>query len=150
MVELHTHTKMSEMVGVNDVQEIIDRAISYGHKAVAITDYSVVHAFPFAYKAAKGKEIKVILGCEMCMVDDTKPMIKNPKNIEIEEETYVVFDLETTGLNAHRNEIIEIGAIKLKGTRIVDRYSTFVKPEGRIPKKIQELILRLKAKGEVP
>ncbi|MBP6322399.1 MAG: PolC-type DNA polymerase III [Fusobacteriaceae bacterium] len=139
MVELHTHTKMSEMVGVNDVQEIIDRAISYGHKAVAITDYSVVHAFPFAYKAAKGKEIKVILGCEMCMVDDTKPMIKNPKNIEIEEETYVVFDLETTGLNAHRNEIIEIGAIKLKGTRIVDRYSTFVKPEGRIPKKIQEL-----------
>ncbi|MGL5055689.1 MAG: PolC-type DNA polymerase III [Fusobacteriaceae bacterium] len=138
-VELHTHTKMSEMVGVNDVKEIVERAELYGHKAVAITDYSVVHSFPFAYKAAKGKDIKVILGCEMCMVDDKKPMVKNPKNVEIEEETYVVFDLETTGLNAHKNEIIEIGAIKLKGTRIVDRYSTFVKPVGRIPKKIQEL-----------
>ncbi len=74
MVELHTHSKMSEMVGVEDIGDLIKRAISYGHKAMAITDYSVVHAFPFAYKAAKGKDFKAILGCEMYMVDDTLPM----------------------------------------------------------------------------
>lgn len=139
MVELHTHTKMSEMVGVTDVKDIIGRALEYGHEAVAITDYAVAHSFPFAYKAAKGKEIKVILGSEMYMVDDEKPMVYNAKDIEIEEETFVVFDLETTGLSSHNCEIIEIGAVKLKGTRIVDTYSKFVKPEGKIPKKITEL-----------
>ncbi|MGL5798149.1 MAG: PolC-type DNA polymerase III, partial [Cetobacterium sp.] len=139
MVELHTHTKMSEMCGVEDVKGIVARAIDYGHKAVAITDYGVVHAFPFAYKAAKGKDIKIILGTEMYMVDDTQDMVKNPKDVLIDEETYVVFDLETLGLNAHKNEIIEIGAIKLQGRRIVDRYSQLINPGKAIPKKIQEI-----------
>ncbi|MGL5049863.1 MAG: PolC-type DNA polymerase III [Fusobacteriaceae bacterium] len=139
MVELHTHTKMSEMVGVTDVKDIINRALEYGHKTVAITDYGVAHSFPFAYKAAKGKDIKVILGCEMYMVDDISDIVHNSNNNRIDEEIYVVFDLETTGLNSHSNEIIEIGAVKLNGTRIVDRYSTFVKPEGKIPQKITEL-----------
>ena len=140
MVELHTHTKMSEMVGVTDVKDLIGRALDYGHEAVAITDYAVAHSFPFAYKAAKGKDIKIIFGSEMYMVDDEKPMVFNARDIDIEEETYVVFDLETTGLSSHNCEIIEIGAVKLKGTRIVDTYSKFVKPEGKIPKKITELL----------
>ncbi|MGL6024314.1 MAG: PHP domain-containing protein, partial [Cetobacterium sp.] len=139
MIELHTHTKMSEMCGVEDVKGIVGRALDYGHKAVAITDYGVVHAFPFAYKAAKGKDIKIIFGCEMYMVDDTQPIVKNPKDVLIDEETYVVFDLETLGLNSHKNEIIEIGAIKLQGRRIVDRYSQLVNPGKLIPKKIQEI-----------
>lgn len=140
MVELHTHSKMSEMVGVEDIGDLIKRAISYGHKAMAITDYSVVHAFPFAYKAAKGKDFKAILGCEMYMVDDTAPIIRDC-NITgpIEDTTFVVFDLETMGLNGHEHEIIEIGAIKLKGTRIVDTFSSFVNPKKIIPKKISEL-----------
>ena len=139
MVELHTHSKMSEMVGVEDIGDLIKRAISYGHKAMAITDYSVVHAFPFAYKAAKGKEFKAILGCEMYMVDDTLPMVRDCKTGAIEDTTFVVFDLETFGLNSHKNEIIEIGAIKLKGTRIVDTFSSFVNPNKIIPKRISEL-----------
>ncbi|MEG0300562.1 exonuclease domain-containing protein, partial [Cetobacterium sp.] len=139
MVELHTHTKMSEMCGVEDVKGIVARAVEYGHKAVAITDYGVVHAFPFAYKAAKGKDIKIIFGCEMYMVDDSQPMVKNPKDVLIDEETYIVFDLETLGLNAHQNEIIEIGAIKLQGRRIVDKYSQLINPGKKIPKKIQEI-----------
>lgn len=139
MVELHTHSKMSEMVGVEDIGDLIKRAISYGHKAMAITDYSVVHAFPFAYKAAKGKDFKAILGCEIYMVDDTLPMVRDCKTGAIEDTTFVVFDLETFGLNSHKNEIIEIGAIKLKGTRIVDTFSSFVNPNKIIPKKILEL-----------
>ena len=139
MVELHTHSKMSEMVGVEDIGDLIKRAISYGHKAIAITDYSVVHAFPFAYKAAKGKDFKAILGCEMYMVDDTLPMVRYCKTGAIEDTTFVVFDLETFGLNSHKNEIIEIGAIKLKGTRIIDTFSSFVNPNKIIPKKISEL-----------
>ena len=138
MVELHTHSKMSEMVGVEDIGDLIKRAISYGHKAMAITDYSVVHAFPFAYKAAKGKDFKAILGCEMYMVDDTLPMVRDCKTGAIEDTTFVVFDLETFGLNSHKNEIIEIGAIKLKGTRIVDTFSSFVNPNKIIPKRISE------------
>lgn len=139
MVELHTHSKMSEMVGVEDIGDLIKRAISYGHKAMAITDYSVVHAFPFAYKAAKGKDFKAILGCEMYMVDNTLPMVRDCKTGAIEDTTFVVFDLETFGLNSHKNEIIEIGAIKLKGTRIIDTFSSFVNPNKIIPKKISEL-----------
>ncbi|WP_294065786.1 PolC-type DNA polymerase III [uncultured Fusobacterium sp.] len=139
MVELHTHSKMSEMVGVEDIGDLIKCAISYGHKAMAITDYSVVHAFPFAYKAAKGKDFKAILGCEMYMVDDTLPMVRDCKTGAIEDTTFVVFDLETFGLNSHKNEIIEIGAIKLKGTRIVDTFSSFVNPNKIIPKRISEL-----------
>ncbi|MDX8335354.1 PolC-type DNA polymerase III [Candidatus Cetobacterium colombiensis] len=139
MVELHTHTKMSEMCGVEDVKGIVGRALDYGHKAVAITDYGVVHAFPFAYKAAKGKDIKIIFGCEMYMVDDSQPIVQNAKDVLIDEETYVVFDLETLGLNSHKNEIIEIGAIKLQGRRIVDRYSQLINPGKKIPKKIQEI-----------
>ncbi|WP_418965001.1 PolC-type DNA polymerase III [Cetobacterium sp.] len=139
MIELHTHTKMSEMCGVEDVKGIVGRALEYGHKAVAITDYGVVHAFPFAYKAAKGKDIKIIFGCEMYMVDDIQPMVHNAKDVLIDEETYVVFDLETLGLNSHKNEIIEIGAVKLQGRRIVDRYSQLINPGKKIPKKIQEI-----------
>ena len=139
MVELHTHTKMSEMVGVADVKEIVERAIQYGHRAVAITDYAVAHSFPFAYKAAKGKDIKIIFGSEMYMVDDTAPMVRSAKDVPIEEETYIVYDLETLGLNSHKNEIIEIGAVKLSGTRIVERYSQLINPGKPIPKKIQDI-----------
>ena len=111
MVELHTHTKMSEMVGVNDVEDLIKRAKEYGHKAIAITDYSVVHSYPAAYKTAKklskdDNKMKVIFGCEMYMIDDEALMITNPKDKKIDEEEFVVFDIETTGLNSHTNKII--------------------------------------------
>ena len=140
MAELHTHSKMSEMVGVTEIKDLIKRAKSYGHTSMAITDYSVVHTFPFAYKETKKDEnFKVILGCEMYMVDDKKPMVKNPKDISIEDETYVVFDLETFGLNSHEHPIIEIGAIKVQGTRIVDSFSQLINPQRPIPQKIQEI-----------
>lgn len=140
MVELHTHSKMSEMVGVTDIKDLIKRAKSYGHTSMAITDYSVVHTFPFAYKETKKDEnFKVILGCEMYMVDDKKPMVRNPKDKLIQDETFIVFDLETFGLNSHEHPIIEIGAIKVQGTRIVDSFSQLINPGMPIPEKIQEI-----------
>ena len=144
MVELHTHTKMSEMVGVTDVEDLIKRAKEYGHKAIAITDYSVVHSYPAAYKIGKklskdDDKMKVIFGCEMYMIDDEALMITNPKDKKIDEEEFVVFDIETTGLNSHTNKIIEIGAVKIKAGRIIDRYSQLINPEISIPYHITEI-----------
>ncbi len=144
MVELHTHTKMSEMVGVTDVEDLIKRAKEYGHKAIAITDYSVVHSYPAAYKTAKklskdDDKMKVIFGCEMYMIDDEALMITNPKDKKIDEEEFVVFDIETTGLNSHTNKIIEIGAVKIKAGRIIDRYSQLINPRISIPYHITEI-----------
>ena len=144
MVELHAHTKMSEMVGVTDVEDIIKRAKQYGHKAIAITDYSVVHSYPAAFKTAKKfstdeEKMKAIFGCEMYMIDDEAPMVTNPKDKKIDEEEFVVFDIETTGLNSHTNEIIEIGAVKIKAGRIVDRYSQLINPGRPIPYHITEI-----------
>ena len=144
MVELHTHTKMSEMVGVTDVEDLIKRAKEYGHKAIAITDYSVVHSYPAAYKTGKklskdDNKMKVIFGCEMYMIDDEALMITNPKDKKIDEEEFVVFDIETTGLNSHTNKIIEIGAVKIKAGRIIDRYSQLINPGISIPYHITEI-----------
>ena len=144
MVELHAHTKMSEMVGVTDVEDIIKRAKEYGHKAIAITDYSVVHSYPAAFKTAKKfstdeEKMKAIFGCEMYMIDDEAPMVTNPKDKKIDDEEFVVFDIETTGLNSHTNEIIEIGAVKIKAGRIVDRYSQLINPGRPIPYHITEI-----------
>ena len=143
MVELHTHTKMSEMVGVTDVEDLIKRAKEYGHKAIAITDYSVVHSYPAAYKIgkklSKDDKMKVIFGCEMYMIDDEALMITNPKDKKIDEEEFVVFDIETTGLNSHTNKIIEIGAVKIKAGRIIDRYSQLINPGISIPYHITEI-----------
>ena len=144
MVELHAHTKMSEMVGVTDVEDIIKRAKEYEHKAIAITDYSVVHSYPAAFKTAKNlstdeEKMKAIFGCEMYMIDDEAPMVTNPKDKKIDDEEFVVFDIETTGLNSHTNEIIEIGAVKIKSGRIVDRYSQLINPGRPIPYHITEI-----------
>ncbi|EHI77460.1 DNA polymerase III, alpha subunit [Fusobacterium sp. oral taxon 370 str. F0437] len=132
------------MVGVTDVEDLIKRAKEYGHKAIAITDYSVVHSYPAAYKTAKklskdDDKMKVIFGCEMYMIDDEAPMITNPKDKKIEEEEFVVFDIETTGLNSHTNKIIEIGAVKIKAGRIIDRYSQLINPGIPIPYHITEI-----------
>ena len=136
-VELHLHTQMSQMDAVSSASSLIERAISWGHKAIAVTDHGVVQAYPDAMKAANGK-IKVIYGVEGYMVDDTARITdgvlqgKNP-------EKFVVFDLETTGLSADNDKITEIGAVKIENGKITDRFSTFVNPERPIPPRIVEL-----------
>jgi len=144
-VELHCHTKMSDMDGVADIKDIINRAIAWGHKAIAITDHGVVQAFPEANHAIekakkKNKELdfKVIYGVEAYLVDDLKDIVINVGNQTL-DDTFVVFDIETTGFSPIKNKIIEIGAVKVENGRIVDRYSSFINPEVPIPFKIEEL-----------
>lgn len=148
-VELHCHTKMSDMDGVTSVSDLIRQAIRWGHKALAITDHGTVQAFTEAYhtlsalegNAAKNGEpfdFKLIYGVEGYLVDDTKrPVIR--ENGQTLDNTYVVFDIETTGFSAQEDKIIEIGAVKLEGGSVTERFSSFVNPEVPIPFKIEKL-----------
>ncbi len=138
-VELHCHTKMSDMDGVTDVKDIIKRAKKWGHKAIAITDHGCVQAFPDANHAlAPDDDFKVIYGVEGYIVDDLKEIVTDDKGQSL-DESYVVFDIETTGFSPVTNRIIEIGAVKVENGQIVDRFSTFVNPEVPIPFEIEKL-----------
>lgn len=137
-VELHCHTTMSAMDGTTPVGKIIERAAKWGHPAIAITDHGVVQAFPDAQIAAKKNKIKVLYGVEGYLVDDGIPLAINEKGQNL-DETYVVFDLETTGFSPKNDKIIEIGAVKVKNGKIIDSFSEFVNPRRPIPYKITEL-----------
>ncbi len=138
-VELHCHTKMSDMDGVSDVKDIIKRAKKWGHKALAITDHGCVQAFPDANHALEhGDDFKVIYGVEGYLVDDLKEIVTNDKGQSL-GDTFVVFDIETTGFSPVTNRIIEIGAVKVENGQITDRFSTFVNPEVPIPFEIEKL-----------
>ena len=138
-VELHCHTKMSDMDGVSDVKDIIKRAKKWGHKAIAITDHGCVQAFPDANHALDhGDDFKVIYGVEGYLVDDLKEIVTNGKGQSL-QESYVVFDIETTGFSPINNRIIEIGAVKVVNGEIADRFSTFVNPQVPIPFEIEKL-----------
>lgn len=140
-VELHCHTKMSDMDGVSDVSDIIDCARRWGMGAIAITDHGVVQAFTEAFHHLRDKKIddfKVIYGMEGYVVDDTVQIVVNPKEHTV-RDTFVVFDIETTGFSPTVNNIIEIGAVKITDGKIVDRFSTFVNPKEPIPYRIEKL-----------
>ena len=141
-VELHCHTKMSDMDGVSEVKDIVKRAHDWGHKAIAITDHGVVQAFTDAnhYIETLDKEdpFKVIYGVEAYLVDDLSDVAVNEKGQDL-QGTFIVFDLETTGFSPIKDKIIEIGAVKVKKGKITERFSTFVNPQIPIPFKITQL-----------
>ena len=138
-VELHCHTKMSDMDGVTDVKDIIKRAKKWGHKAIAITDHGCVQSFPDANHALdKDDTFKVIYGVEGYLVDDLKEIVTEGKGQSLDEK-YVVFDIETTGFSPVTNRIIEIGAVKVENGEITERFSTFVNPQVPIPFHIEKL-----------
>ena len=138
-VELHCHTKMSDMDGVSDVKDIVKRAMKWGHQAIAITDHGDVQAFPDAnHTVPSDSDFKVIYGVEAYLVDDLKGMVTDSQNQDLDAD-YVVFDLETTGFSPETNRIIEIGAVKVQNGKIVDKFSTFVNPQVPIPFRIEQL-----------
>lgn len=138
-VELHLHTTMSTMDGMTSANKLIRRANKWGHKAIAITDHGVAQAFPEAQIASKNNNnIKVLYGVEGYLVDNGLPVVINERGNTL-KDTFVVFDLETTGFSPINDKIIEIGAVKIKDNVIIDTFSKFVDPEIRIPYKITEL-----------
>ena len=138
-VELHCHTKMSELDGLADAKALVMQACDWGHPALAITDHGVVQGFTEASHAKlSNKEFKIIYGVEAYLVDDLNKIIEKPKGQDF-NDTYVVFDLETTGLSPVNDRIIEIGAIKIKDKKVVGNFSTFVNPKIPIPFNIEQL-----------
>lgn len=141
-VELHCHTKMSDMDGVSEVNDIVRRAHDCGHKAIAITDHGVVQAFPdanhFIQSLDKEDPFKIIYGVEAYLVDDLTEIAPGAGSQSL-DGTYVVFDLETTGFSPIQDKIIEIGAVKVERGVITERFSTFVNPKIPIPFKITQL-----------
>lgn len=137
-VELHLHTQMSAMDGINSFLNLSGRAAEWGHSAIAITDHGVVQGFPEAMEASEKYNIKVIYGIEGYLVNDTKPIVINCGDENIDSR-YVVFDIETTGLSPQSDKITEIGAVKIENGQIIDRYSQLINPQKKIPGKIVQL-----------
>ena len=138
-VELHCHTKMSDMDGVSEVKDIIKRAKQWGMPALAVTDHGCVQAFPDASHALdKGDAFKVLYGVEGYLVDDMKEIVENSENQSL-DSAFVVFDIETTGFSPVKNKIIEIGAVRVENGVITDRMDEFVDPEVPIPFEIERL-----------
>jgi len=127
-VELHLHTPMSQMDAVSSVSSLVSQAKKWGHKAIAITDHAVAQSFPEAFSAGKKNDIKILYGVEANLVDDGVPIAYNSAHRKLSDDTYVVFDVETTGLSAVYDTIIELAAVKVRGGEIVDRFESFANP----------------------
>lgn len=148
-VELHCHTKMSQMDGVADECDIIKQAMKFGMKAVAITDHNGVQGFPHVFnlvtgnnkKLAEGEQpFKAIYGTELTMIDDVVNIVLRPNDSVMLDQTYVVFDFETTGFNAGGvDSIIEIGAVKIKDGMIIEKYDELINPGRPLPQKIIDI-----------
>ena len=142
-IELHAHTMMSQMDGVIKEEDLVKKAIKFGHKGIAITDHNCCQAFPNVFNYVKGinkdreEKFKVIYGTELTLIDDTMRIVIRPTDDSLLDSTYVVFDLETTGFNAGgEDSIIEIGAVKLKNGEIIDKYDELVDPGKEISERI--------------
>ena len=131
-VELHLHTPMSQMDAVTPVKQLVAQAKKWGHKAIAITDHAVAQSFPEAYSEGKKNDIKILYGVEANLVDDGVPIAYNEAHRLLADDTYVVFDVETTGLSAVYNTIIELAAVKVCGGEIIDRFESFANPHHRL------------------
>ncbi|ABV32809.1 PolC-type DNA polymerase III [Pseudothermotoga lettingae] len=132
-VELHAHSKFSDLDSVLDIDEYVNRASSWGWKSIALTDHGVVQGIPYFYEACRKKDIKPIFGVEAYVVNDSEPVVIGmDKDIEIDQERYVIVDIETTGLHPMFSEIIEIGAVAIENGQITDEFHSFVKPSEKL------------------
>ena len=143
-VELHMHTQMSAMDAITPCKDLIKRAMKWGMKSIAITDHGVVQAFPDAHKLLKElkyeeTDMKIIYGVEGYLVPDKKSCVTRYKGQTLDDTTYCVFDLETTGFSFRTEKITEIGIMKYKNGEVIDSFSTFVNPQKPIPMRVQEV-----------
>jgi len=138
-VELHCHTTYSTMDACATASDLIKQAKKWGHKAIAITDHGVVQAFPEAFGAAKKNDIKLIPGCEGYLIDDDAGIVEDARGQVIDDCAWVVLDVETTGLNTHADEIIEIGAVRIEHGVEVAEFSELINPGRPVPDKVVEI-----------
>ena len=145
-VELHLHTNMSAMDGMSSTASLLCRAAKWGHRAMAITDHGVAQAFPEALHAQEGKQkdiigdMKIIYGIEAYYINDENSIsVVRGRSAEPLDGTFIVFDLETTGLNPASEEITEIAAVRVVEGEIRDSFQTYVNPHKPIPAEITEL-----------
>ena len=138
-VELHLHTTFSTMDACASATDLIKQAAAWGHKAIAVTDHGVVQSFPEAFGAAKKAGIKLIPGCEGYLIEDEADIVKGASGETIDGSAYVVLDVETTGLNTHTDEIIEIGAVRFENGVEVAEFSELINPGRPLPDKIVEI-----------
>ena len=127
-VELHLHSPMSVMDAVSSVSSLVEQAAKWGHKAIAITDHANVQSFPEAYAAGKKNGIKILYGLEANLVHDGVPIAFEEQHTLLEDATYIVFDVETTGLSATYDKIIELAAVKMYKGNVIDKFERFVNP----------------------
>ena len=139
-VELHMHTKMSQMDGMTSAKDLIKRAMKWGMKTIAITDHGVVQAFPEAHKLLgfDNHDIKIIYGVEAYLAPDKVSPVSFSKGQSI-DTTYCVLDLETTGFSFRTEKITEVGIMKVKNGEVIDEFSCFVNPEKPIPQRVVEV-----------
>ncbi|NOW04813.1 DNA polymerase III subunit alpha [Clostridium beijerinckii] len=139
-VELHMHTQMSQMDAMSSASDLIKRAMSWGMKSIAITDHGVVQSFPEAHKllGRDNPDMKVIYGVEAYLAPDKKPSVTNVREESI-DTVYCVLDLETTGFSPQTEKITEIGVMKIKDGKVIDKFSTFVNPQKSIPMRVVEV-----------
>ena len=147
-VELHVHTMMSAMDGVVDAKALVKYAKGLGHKAVAVTDHDCLQSYPDLYHAVcdinagienEEDKFKVIYGAEMSIVNNDNELIFNFRDYDLLEQEYVVFDTETTGFTPYSDQMIEIGAVKIKNGEVIARFDELINPGRKLPEKIVEL-----------
>ena len=138
-VELHLHSNMSTMDATNSIGDLVAQAAKWGHKAIAITDHGGAQGFPDAHSAGKKHGVKILYGVEANVVDDGVPVAYNPAHISLTDATYVVFDVETTGLSAVYNTIIELAAVKMHKGNVIETFDEFIDPGHPLSKTTVEL-----------
>ena len=150
-VELHMHTVMSNMDALTNTAAAIRQAAAWGHRAIAITDHGCCQSFTDALHTVEDRKrapkvagtdetIKVLYGCEGYYVNDVddRIVVHGTQDMSF-ADAYVAFDLETTGLSAQEDRIIEIGAVLMQNGQEIDRFQTFVDPEMKLLKETTEL-----------
>ncbi|MDD9138988.1 PolC-type DNA polymerase III [Fructobacillus sp. CRL 2054] len=129
-IELHAHTNMSGMDAVTDFGQVAKLAKSWGQEALTVMDTGNVQGYPQAIDAVKKNDIKMIFGMEANVVEDGDPIAYNVRDQVLNDKdlTYVAFDLETTGLSAVSDRIIELSAVKMQMGNVIDKYSEYINP----------------------
>lgn len=138
-VEFHLHSNMSTMDATNNIGDFVAQAAKWGHSAIAITDHAGAQGFPDAYQAGQKHQVKIIYGIEANLIDDGVPIAYNEVHENLAEATYVVFDVETTGLSAVYDTIIELAAVKMYKGNIIDTFEQFIDPGHPLSKTTIEL-----------